>query len=183
MSGWAYPHWKELFYPKGLSSRDYLRYYASQFHTTEINYSFYHLPRPETFRNWSAQVPEGFQFAVKAHRSITHVKRLEDVHETWADFVRSALVLGDKLGPLLLQLPPSFRCNPDLVKNFLDAHRRGESGGLRLAFEFRHESWFQERVATVCKDHGVAMVIADSSRYPQAPLRATASFVYLRFHG
>lgn len=182
-SGWAYPHWKDVFYPKGLASKDYLRFYASQFRTTEINYTFYHLARRETFRKWSAQVPEGFQFAVKAHRSITHVKRLLDVQEVWSEFVGSAEGLGGKLGPVLLQFPPSFRCDFGAIRDFLAGPLGGDLGSLRLAFEFRHASWFQERVAELLKDHGAAMVIADSSRYPQAPLQATASFVYLRFHG
>jgi len=182
-SGWTYPHWKEVFYPKGLASKDYLRFYAGRFRTTEINHTFYHVPRLETFRNWSEQVPEGFQFAVKVHRSITHVKRFQDVEKIWMDFVNSALKLEEKLGPLLLQFPPSFRCNPGLIENFLAAHRCGQFAGLRLAFEFRHESWFEEPVAELLKDHGAALVIADSSRYPQAPLEATARFVYLRFHG
>lgn len=182
-SGWTYPLWKGIFYPKELRSRDQLRFYAGVFPTTEINYTFYHWARPETFRKWGAETPERFLFSVKTHRSITHVNRLKDVAQLWEEFVTRSLELGAKLGPLLLQFPPSFRCDFGLMLEFLSIASGSASRPLKLAFEFRHQSWFQDSVVELCKEAGVALVIADSSRYPQAPLRATASFVYLRFHG
>ncbi len=106
-SGWTYASWKGTFYPPNLPSRRYLEFYAREFPATEVNYSFYHLPKPSTYENWSRQVPENFVFAVKASRFITHIKRLEDVDEAWHNFVRNARYLKDHLGPILLQFPPS----------------------------------------------------------------------------
>jgi len=183
-SGWTYPHWRGLFYPESLPSRDYLGYYSSRFETTEINYSFYHLPKAETFRKWSAATPAGFRFAVKVNRAITHNQRLRQADEIWRKFIQSALELGPKLGPLLLQFPPSFRSDAGLLGEFLNRSREAAPGKeIMLAFEFRHASWFSEPVAEMLRSAGAAMVIADSSRYPMAPPAPTASFVYLRFHG
>jgi len=183
-SGWTYPHWRRLFYPESLPSKDYLGYYSSRFRTTEINYSFYHLPKPETFCKWAAATPVNFRFAVKVNRTITHKQRLRDAGQIWSKFVQSALDLGPKLGPLLLQFPPSFRAEAGLLSDFLSHSREAASGKeIMMAFEFRHASWFSEQVADLLAAAGAAMVIADSSRYPMAPLAPTASFVYLRFHG
>lgn len=183
-SGWSYPHWRGVLYPSDAGSADRLRIYAGTFRTVELNASFYHMPRPETFRKQAAQTPEGFLFAVKAHRSVTHEMRLAGAAERWAQFVSSAMELGPKLGPLLLQFPPSFRAQPALLEDFLFAHAADpRRRALRLAFEFRHASWFEEGVANLLRQHGAAFVVADSSRYPQAPLEPQGPFVYLRFHG
>lgn len=183
-SGWNYSDWRGTFYPEDLPARQYLAWYSSRFSTTELNYSFYHLPRGSTFKNWFAQTPEGFVFAVKAHRSITHVRRLEAVEGIWSEFLENASELKHKLGPVLLQFPPSLRARPEVLRAFLESSRR-MLGAKRipLAFEFRHSSWFSEEVEGLLREHGAAMVIADSERFPQAPLRPTAPFVYLRFHG
>lgn len=183
-SGWTYPHWRGLFYPPALKSSEYLRHYSRQFRTTELNYSFYHAPRPETYRKWAQQTPEDFLFAVKVHRSITHRERLRGADAAWKGFLESASVLGPKLGPFLFQFPPSFRCDRGLLADFLEDSRGLAHGStLRLAFEFRHASWFDAGVETILRRFGAALVIAHSSRYPQAPSVATANFVYLRFHG
>ncbi|MCE5306925.1 MAG: DUF72 domain-containing protein [Acidobacteriales bacterium] len=179
-SGWNYGDWSGAFYPEPLKNRDYLSYYAQNFGTVEVNYSFYHLPRPETYLNWAGQTPEGFVFAVKASRVITHINRLRNVEETWRKFLSNAEALGQKLGPVLLQFPPSFRVDLALLRDFLDIAGQQK---VRLAFEFRHASWFRPAVAGLLRERGAALVIAQSSRYPQAPLEATAPFVYLRFHG
>ena len=100
-SGWTYSSWKRTFYPQDLPSRRYLEFYAREFPTTEVNYSFYRLPKASTYENWSRQVPENFVFAVKASRFITHIKRLQDVDEAWHTFVHNARHLGDHLGPIL----------------------------------------------------------------------------------
>ncbi len=180
-SGWTYGDWKGRFYPEDLKPAEYLTWYARRFDTTEINYSFYHLPQPKTFEKWAAQTPEKFVFAVKVSRFITHIQRLEDVREPWEKFLERAAHLGRKLGPLLLQFPPSFRADPARLEAFLETSR--ELGARRLAFEFRHASWFVPEVASLLAGHDAALVIAHSSRYPCAPPEATASFVYLRFHG
>ncbi len=182
-SGWSYPHWRGVLYPEGAKSADYLGLYARVFCTVELNASFYRMQRAETFRKQAEAVPEGFVFAVKAHRSITHEMRLEGVETKWQEFVSAAEALGGKLGPVLLQFPPSFRCRLDLLEAFLDGRRRASGAAPRLAFEFRHASWFQSGVLETLRAYGAALVAADSSRYPRAPLEMTAEFAYLRFHG
>lgn len=180
-SGWTYGDWKGRFYPEDLKPAEYLAWYARRFDTTEINYSFYHLPLAKTFDKWAAETPDKFVFAVKVSRFITHIQRLENVRESWEKFLDRAAHLGRKLGPLLLQLPPSFRADPARLQAFLETSR--ELGARRLAFEFRHASWFVPDIAALLAGYDAAMVIAHSLRYPCAPPEATASFVYLRFHG
>lgn len=183
-SGWTYASWRGPFYPRSLPSRLYLEFYAKEFSTTEVNYSFYHLPRPSTYEKWASQVPDHFVFALKASRFITHVKRLVDVEEAWATFVQNALVLGPHLGPILLQFPPSFRCNRRTLTGFLRVAQRAApaSHPLRLTFEFRHDSWFGEEIYALLRQHDAALCIADSPGYPRHD-RVTADFVYVRFHG
>ena len=182
-SGWSYRHWRGVLYPVGAKSPDYLRLYARVFATVELNASFYRMQRAETYRKQAEAVPEGFVLAVKAHRSITHEMRLEGVETRWREFVSSAAALGEKLGPVLLQLPPSFHCRPDLLEAFLGERRRDRCEAPRLAFEFRHASWFDSGIIGLLRAHGAALVVADSSRYPRAPLEITAPLAYLRFHG
>lgn len=183
-SGWSYPGWRGAFYPKDLPAGRYLAYYAGEFATCEVNYSFYHLPKPETYAKWAAQVPEGFLFAVKASRLITHTKRLEHVEEPWRVFVANAAALVSHLGPILLQFPESFRCDLARLDAFLEMARRVASKRrrFRLACEFRHESWFAEPVYRLLARHGAALCIADSPRYPRRDV-VTADFTYFRFHG
>ncbi len=180
-SGWTYGDWRGRFYPDELKQQDYLPFYSQHFTTTEINYSFYHLPRPKTYENWAAKVPDQFVFAVKASRFITHVKRLEGVEQAWRKFMEHASALGDKLGPVLLQFPPSLRRDTRLLSDFLKMAAGNQ--GLRLAFEFRHASWFDPEPLELLREAGAAAVIAQSERYPQAPCVPTAPFLYLRFHG
>ena len=183
-SGWTYSSWRGAFYPEDLPSRQYLEFYAREFDSTEVNYSFYHLPRSSTYKKWVTQVPEDFIFALKASRFITHVKRLGDVEEAWSTFAQNALALGSHLGPVLLQFPPSFRCDRKRLAAFLKGAQRPtpRSRLLRLAFEFRHESWFTEEIYRLLRQHNVALCIADSPRYPRKDVQ-TADFLYLRFHG
>ena len=180
-SGWAYGDWRGRFYPGELKAAEYLAWYARRFDTTEINYSFYHLPQPKTFEKWRTQTPEGFVFAVKVSKIITHTRRLDGVSEPWRTFLDNASHLGARLGPLLLQFPPSFRCDRQRLEAFLEESR--ELTGTRLAFEFRHASWFVPEVGDMLARYGAARVIGQSSRYPCAPPEPTATFVYLRFHG
>jgi uncharacterized protein YecE (DUF72 family) len=182
-SGWNYPDWKGVFYPPELKSRDYLSWYCRHFDTTEVNYSFYHLPKKQTFENWAAQTPQGFLFALKASRVISHVKRLEGVDEQWRRFLDSALALGSKLGPVLLQFPPSFKASTTVLERFLLLSESEVSRRVELAFEFRHSSWFDPEICQLLRRHKAALVIAHSQTYPQAPLIPTAPFVYVRFHG
>lgn len=183
-SGWTCPDWRGPFYPDDLPSRQYLEFYAKEFPTTEINYSFYHLPKPATYAKWATHVPDGFVFAVKASRLITHTKRLERVGEVWQTFVHNAQALGTHLGPILLQFPSSFRCDLKRLAEFLDMVRGSISDDPagRLVFEFRHDSWFTDDIYRLLKRHHAALCIADSPTYPRRDVRTT-DFAYLRFHG
>ncbi len=182
-SGWNYYDWKGRFYPESVRPRDYLSHYAKTFPTTEVNYSFYHLPKPSTYQSWAAQVPDDFVFALKASRTITHIRRLKEVADEWRVFRNNASALGRKLGPILLQFPPSFKKNAQVLEDFLLAGRGfTEFSAHHLAFEFRHASWFDREVCELLENHRSALVVAHSQRYPQAPYVPTASFVYLRFH-
>ena len=185
-SGWVYGHWEGVFYPEGLPSKDKLKYFSQHFKTAEINYSFYHLPRPTTYQNWYNQTPEDFLFAVKASRFITHIKRLQGVKEAWEQFIENALNLKEKLGPILFQFPPSFKATPETIKRLEDFLKficlNFEFKHLRLAFEFRHKSWCDKKVYNLLKKYNVAWVIADSPSYPKAEA-ITCDFVYVRMHG
>ncbi|MCD6500592.1 DUF72 domain-containing protein [bacterium] len=188
-SGWIYGHWDGIFYPKDLPSKDKLKYFSKHFKTTEINYSFYHLPRPTTYQNWHNQTPEDFVFAVKTSRFITHIKRLKGVKNAWKTFLENALNLKEKLGPILFQFPPSFKATEENIKrleSFLDLITHYKlppiNYKLRYAFEFRHYSWCDEKIYNLLKKHRVAWVIADSPKYPRADV-ITADFVYIRMHG
>lgn len=183
-SGWTYSSWKGIFYPDDLPSRQYLEFYSREFGSTEVNYSFYHLPRPMTYEKWAAQVPEQFIFALKASRFITHVKRLAEVEDAWTTFVQNALALGPHLGPVLLQFPPSFRSDWKKLAAFLKSAQRPatKSHSIRLVFEFRHESWFTEETYALLRQYNAALCLTDSPRYPRRDV-LTADFAYLRFHG
>lgn len=181
-SGWVYSHWDGIFYPEDLPSKDKLKYFSQHFKTTEINYSFYHLPRPSTYQNWYSQTPEDFLFAVKTSRFITHIKRLKGVKEAWKTFIENALNLKEKLGPILFQFPPSFRANETEIKKLEDFLKLITKNKLRYAFEFRHKSWCDKKVYNLLKKYKVVWVIADSPSYPKGEV-ITADFVYLRMHG
>ena len=183
-SGWTYAGWRGKFYPQELPSRRYLEYYASQFVTTEVNYSFYHLPRPKTYQNWAAQVPADFVFALKASRLITHTKRLHDVEAAWRLFLDNALSLSSHLGPILLQFPASFHQERARLLDFLELVHTQKQGQQvpRLAFEFRHDSWLNDEIYNLLKQYGAALCIADSPAYPRRDV-VTANFTYMRYHG
>jgi uncharacterized protein YecE (DUF72 family) len=183
-SGWVYRSWKGPFYPDTLPSRRYLAFYAQEFRTAEINTSFYHLPRATTFTNWAEQVPENFIFAVKASRFLTHIKRLLDPEEPWQRFVDSAVNLGARLGPILLQFPPSFRINVPRLEAFFKVAKsvRPRQAPLTLVCEFRHESWFHPDIYRLLNRYQVAWCIADGAKYPRKDL-VTTDFAYIRYHG
>ena len=141
-SGYNYPEWKGAFYPDGLPGGKMLPYYAERFPTVEINYTFYRLPNSKTVAGWAAATPDGFTFALKASQRITHFQRLRDVEEPVRYFCDTARLLGGKLGPLLFQLPPNFK--KDMAR--LDGVLEQLPSDLRVAFEFRHPSWFDEEV-------------------------------------
>lgn len=178
-SGWAYPHWKGgVFYPEGLKAKDELTYYASRFDTAEINGSFYRLPSETAVDGWCERTPEGFLFAWKASRYITHMKRLKDAAEPLELMFSRADRLGRKLGPVLFQLPPRMACNVERLDAFLNLL----SPSRRCVFEFRHPSWYDEAVFDRLRRHDAALCISDHHDAP-SPWVRTASFVYVRGHG
>ena len=174
-SGFSYKGWKGPFYPEKLANKDMLNYYGSQLPAVEINNTFYRVPKQEVFENWAAQVPESFRFSVKASRRITHFKRLNDTDEVLDYFLSGAVVLGERLGVLLFQLPPNFKADLERLKSFLGTLPRD----VRAAFEFRHASWRDQAVHDALRDHGTALVIADTDD-EDAAIVSTASWGYLR---
>jgi Uncharacterized conserved protein len=181
-SGWVYRDWNGIFYPESLSSKDKLKYFSQHFKTTEVNYSFYHLPRPETYQNWYNQTPQDFVFAVKSSRFISHIKQLKGVKTAWKQFLKNALHLKEKLGPILFQFPPSFKATSENVRRLGEFLEFAGSPNLRFALEFRHETWCDEGIYRILRKYNSAWVVSDSPRYPKAE-EVTADFVYVRMHG
>lgn len=181
-SGWNYRHWRNgVFYPAGLPARDWLSYYAEQFDTVELNATFYRLPRASAVERWVSQTPDDFVFAVKVSRFVTHVKRLQDVGEHLALLLDriEPLVGSPKLGPLLWQLPPSFRRGDERLETALAEF----PPKLRHAIEFRHESWFADEVLQRLRARNVALVLADRPEIHSFQTHElTADFIYVRFH-
>ncbi|HEX22045.1 MAG TPA: DUF72 domain-containing protein [Chromatiales bacterium] len=177
-SGWAYPHWKGPFYPEDLPDRERLAYYARHFSCVEINNSFYRLPSEHNLASWRDSTPADFLFAVKASRYLTHMKKLKNPQAGLDTFFQRIDLLGDKLGPVLFQLPPRWRCNPGRLEAFL----RILCGTHRHAFEFRDTSWINDAVLALLEQYGAAFCIYDLAGY-RTPLHLTADFVYVRLHG
>ena len=182
-SGWNYNNWRGKFYPEHLPAKNFLQFYAKYFRSTEVNYSFYQLPRASTYESWFAQTPNDFVFALKLSRYITHIKRLNYVQQPWKDFLKGARRLKEKLGPILLQFPPSFRLKDENVKRVDDFLKYAAKDDLRIAMEFRDKSCFEEPMLAVLRRHQAALVISHSSRFPVPQVVATGSFMYFRFHG
>jgi uncharacterized protein YecE (DUF72 family) len=177
-SGWLYRHWRGDFYPVGLRQKDELAYYTERFDTAEINASFYRMPGETAAAGWRERTPEGFVFAWKAWRYITHLKRLKDPEEPLAFMLARSAGLGPKLGCFLYQLPPSMRIDRERLAGFLQVLPEGR----RHAVEFRHPSWYEPAVFDLLREHDAALVLSDHHHAP-APWEATASWVYVRGHG
>jgi uncharacterized protein YecE (DUF72 family) len=179
-SGWNYKHWRDgVFYPPRLPPRRWLEFYAQVFDTVEVNSTFYRLPRREAVANWVALSPPDFLFAVKMSRYVTHIKRLTEVPESIAIFYEriEPLVRSPKLGPVLWQLPGTFRRDDERLAATLAALPSG-----RHCFEFRHESWFVPEVYELLRAHGAALVIGDDPRRPFQTRELTADWTFVRFH-
>jgi uncharacterized protein YecE (DUF72 family) len=180
-SGWHYRSWHGPFYPARLKIKDFLSYYVQRFDTAEINNSFYRLPTEKAVQAWHNSTPKRFLFAWKASRFITHMKRLKGIEES-IDLVFGRMdALGDKFGPVLFQLPPTFKADAETrerVARCLSLVPKGR----RCAFEFRHPSWYEEDTFRILRDHNAALCISDHADAP-APWEATADFVYVRAHG
>jgi uncharacterized protein YecE (DUF72 family) len=176
-SGWQYRDWKGAFYPAGLPQRRWLAHFAERFPTVEVNNSFYRLPDPGTFAKWRAETPDGFVITVKASRYITHIRRLRESGDAVARFHDHARRLGEKLGPVLYQLPPRFAVDPGLLSEFLETLPASQ----RAAFEFRDPSWQIDDVYALLDRAGAAFVLPDrpGARPPDV---VTGGWSYVRFH-
>jgi uncharacterized protein YecE (DUF72 family) len=176
-SGFAYPSWKPRFYPADLPAKRFLEYYSRRLNSVEINYTFRRLAAASTLENWIKATEPGFLFVTKAHERITHMLRLKDAAEFTEVFLRSIdpLRATRRLGPVLFQLPPYFRCDVPLLAEFLG----GLPKDLRYAFEFRHSSWLSDEVYDLLKKHNAALCWAESEKL-EVPEIATADFVYFR---
>jgi uncharacterized protein YecE (DUF72 family) len=189
-SGWLYRDWRDVLYPPGVPQRRWLECYAGQYATVENNAAFYRLPSPQTFAQWRERTPAGFLMAVKASRYLTHIRRLRDPGEPVGRLLRAAACLGDRLGPVLLQLPPTLRADPGALDRCLTefasfpvADFSGLTGGrVRVAVEFRHQSWCTEQVRDLLTRHEAAACWADRLGRPVTPLWRTAAWGYLRLH-
>jgi uncharacterized protein YecE (DUF72 family) len=175
-SGWQYRHWRGRFYPRDLPSERWLEFYATTFDTVELNNSFYRLPEADAFAAWRRRTPTGFLFAVKASRYLTHLKRLREPIEPLKRLWSRAEHLGDRLGPMLYQLPPRWHWNQDRLDQFVAA-----LPPRRQVIEFRDPSWYRPEVYEILREAGVALCLHDMPG--SATKEAIGPFVYVRFHG
>lgn len=177
-SGWHYAHWRPRFYPASMGPGRWLAFYAQRFAAVEVNNAFYRLPERSTFEKWAASVPDDFVVAVKASRYLTHIRRLQEPGEPVARLMERATALGEHLGPVLLQFPPTLHLDAER----LDAALAAFPSSVRVAVEPRHESWFVTAVRRVLEARGAALCLADGG--PVAvPSWRTADWAYVRFHG
>jgi uncharacterized protein YecE (DUF72 family) len=174
-SGFSYKEWKGSFYPEDLPASEMLRHYAAKFSTVEINNTFYRMPSASVLASWAEQVPDGFTFALKASQRITHRSRLKDSADSVEFFFRVAATLGDRLGPVLFQLPPNLKRDLPRLRDFLPLLPAGS----RAAFEFRHESWFDEEVYAALREARAALCVAEDENLA-TPLVPTTGWGYLR---
>jgi uncharacterized protein YecE (DUF72 family) len=175
-SGYSYKEWKGKFYPEDFSPEQMLPYYAGRFSSVEINNTFYRMPNASLLKSWAAQVPTEFTFALKAPQRITHFQRLKNARNSVGEFLRVVNVLRARLGPVLFGLPPNFKKDVPRLAEFLPLLPKNR----RVAFEFRHESWFDQEVFDLLRDRGVALCIAQAEDTLEVPFVATADWGYLR---
>ncbi len=209
ISGWRYPPWRGVFYPKGLRQRDELAYASSRLNSIEINGSFYSLQRPASYQNWYADTPDGFVFSVKGPRFITHMKKLADIDVPLANFFASGVLgLREKFGPVLWQLPPTLGFDADRLADFFNRLPRSTAAASRMArrhdarltgrallktdadrpirhaVEVRHKSFETDAFTDLLRAYDIAVVVADTAgKWPMIRQRTAADFVYLRLHG
>jgi uncharacterized protein YecE (DUF72 family) len=175
-SGYSYKEWKGTFYPEKLADKQMLQYYGERFRSVEINNTFYRMPKASVLETWAAAVPADFKFVLKASQRITHYQRLKDANDSVSYLLDVAGVLGERLGPLLFQLPPDLRKDAPRLRDFLALLPPNR----RLAFEFRHQSWFDDEVFGILRDHQAALCIAEAENDLEIPLVSTADWGYLR---
>ena len=177
-SGWHYTHWIGTFYPPAAKQDEQFNFYQQNFNTVEINNSFYRLPSPEIFKGWRKQSAADFLFVVKASRYITHQKKLKEPKETTRRFFANIKFMREKLGPILFQLPPSWKVNVERLKAFLAVL----PDKFRYVFEFRNSTWYTEEVFSLLREHNCAFCIYELAGHT-SPVNITADFVYVRLHG
>ena len=209
ISGWRYPGWRSIFYPKGLAQRRELEFASQIFPSVEINGTFYSLQRPAYFTRWAAETPDDFVFALKGGRFITHMRKLKDVEVPLANFFASGpLALGPKIGPILWQFAPQMRFDPSRFTDFFKLLPRDTPAAARLAkhcderllapgrsllkapvnvplrhaVEIRHESFATPEFIALLRKHDIGLVIADTVEWPLL-FDITSSLVYIRLHG
>jgi len=175
-SGWSYDDWDDFY--EGVSREDRLSHYAGTFDTVEVNSTFYEGVDADTIRNWCDAVPERFRFSVKAHRVVTHMRKLADVEESLGIFLETVEAFGHRLGALLFQVPGNLHRDDERLEAFCGLLPRDR----RCVLEFRHESWWCDPVYDILEDHGVALCGVSAPRLPRE-IRATADFGYVRMHG
>ncbi len=207
ISGWRYEGWQGTFYPEKLAQKKELKYAAERLNSIELNGSFYALQKPTSFKSWSDDTPDDFVFSVKGPKFITHIRRLKDCEGPVANFCAQGILrLGKKLGPILWQLPPTFKFEPEVFESFFKllprTHKEAAQVGanhdrfmngrawleveqdapLRHAVEVRHKSFVSEEYVSILRKHHVALVVADTPQWPRL-FDITADFMYCRLHG
>jgi uncharacterized protein YecE (DUF72 family) len=181
-SGWSYKHWKEIFYPKGLKNTDWLPFYAESFRCTEINSSFYRIPKKEVVEEWVNKVPSDFLFCPKMSRYLTHLKRLHDPEEPLEHFFEVFEPMKKQMGPVLIQLPPTLKFNSELAENLFSILKK-DYKPYRFALEGRHPTWLEKESIDLMTKYNIAFVIAHSGHeFPYGEF-VTAENIYIRFHG
>jgi uncharacterized protein YecE (DUF72 family) len=175
-SGWSYDEWKGSFYPETLKSKERLHYYAEHFSTVEVNNTFYRMPRPDVLDTWAAEVPPDFEFVLKASRRISHDQRLAGVEDNVDFLLRNAARLGPRLGPILVQLPPSLKKDVPRLRAALGLFEPP----VRVAVEFRHPSWYDDETWDALRDFDAVWCVADTGAADDPPFVSTAGWGYLR---
>jgi uncharacterized protein YecE (DUF72 family) len=175
-SGFSYKPWKGPFYPKDLPDKQMLHFYGEHFRTVEINNTFYRMPNASVLETWAGEVPAEFKFVLKASRQITHIKRLKDVPDSVSYLLKVAGTLKDRLGPILFQLPPNLKKDLPRLREFLGLLPKQQ----RAAFEFRHQSWFDQEVFDLLREHQAVLCIAEAENDLEIPFVSTADWGYLR---
>jgi uncharacterized protein YecE (DUF72 family) len=181
-SGWSYKHWHGIFYPEDLKQDKYLEYYTTRFSCVELNSCFYHLPLKKTVSGWMSRTPDSFRFCLKLSRFITHQMLLYNVDEALMNFFTVFEGMKEKLGPVLVQLPPGLTFDEPRIVYFMELLKQ-QYDQFRFAFEIRNKTWLNDRFFNLLSHIGAAFVISDSGkRYPYHEA-VTTDFVYLRLHG
>jgi len=181
-SGWQYNDWAGRFYPEDLPKTRWLSYFVGHFPCVELNNSFYRQPTAASWKRWREAAPPGFRFAVKASRFLTHIKRLKDAEDPLKRVFQGAEQLGEHLGPLLYQLPPTFKRTEENIER-LDAFMALLPSRLEHVLEFRDASWYVEDTLAALGRHDVAFCVHDMDHKNETPVVATARLAYVRFHG